>query len=203
MHHPSYLLILVSRSRFILNIAFLGLLLAVVVSFFFPLKYSAVAGVFVIPRQGFGVDPYTVIKSSERVGENLALAIGTSEFLDRVLEAEPRIDKTVFPTEERLRRKYWKKNVEADVTPGTGLLRITAYSTDPAQAVILASGVNKTVMEHGIEYVGAQATFKIADEPIASRFPVRPNIPMNGLIGFLFGAILASIFVLFQKKNRA
>ncbi len=194
---------LVSRTRFIVTIGFIGLLLAIIVSLFFPLKYSASAGVFVIPRQGFGVDPYTVIKSSERIGENLALAIGTSEFLDRVLEIEPRIDKTVFPTEERLRRKYWKKNVEADVTPGTGLLRVTAYNTDPAQAVILASGVSQAVMEFGIEYVGAQATFKVADEPISSRFPVRPNIPMNGLIGFLFGAILASIFVLFQKKKHA
>ncbi len=184
-----------------MSVGFIGLLIAIIVSLFFPLKYSATAGVFVIPRQGFGVDPYTVIKSSERVGENLALAIGTSEFLGRVLEVEPRIDQTAFPTEERLRRKYWLKNIESDVTPGTGLLRMTAYSTDPAQAVILAQGVSKTIMEYGIEYVGAQATFKIADEPIASRFPVRPNIPMNGLIGFLFGAILASIFVLFQKKK--
>lgn len=203
MSHPSYLLILVSRSRFIMSVGFIGLLIAIIVSLFFPLKYSATAGVFVIPRQGFGVDPYTVIKSSERVGENLALAIGTSEFLGRVLDVEPRIDQSAFPTEERLRRKYWLKNIEADVTPGTGLLRMTAYSTDPAQAVILATGVSKTIMEYGIEYVGAQATFKIADEPIASRFPVRPNIPMNGLIGFLFGAILASIFVLFQKKKHA
>lgn len=202
MQHPSYLLLLVSRAKLLLGMGILTAGLALGVSLFFPLKYAATAGVFVIPRQGFGVDPYTVIKSAERVGENLARVIKTSEFLYTMLQNEERIDRSVFPTIERKRRTFWKRMIDPQVVPGSGLLTITAFSPDPDQAEAIAKSAAETVMQNGTEYVGPQVSFKVADTPVSSRFPVKPNLIINVIVGFIFGVILAALRVLFGLKPR-
>lgn len=199
--HPSYLLLLLSRTKFLFAIGILVAILCVIISLFFPLNYSATSGVFVIPRQGFGVDPYTVIKSAERLGENLARAVESSEFRDKVLGSEPAIDISSWPATERSRRRFWNRIIDTNVLPGTGLLEVTAYSPDPRQAEILSRAVVKTLTQSGTEYIGAQVSFKISDDPVASRFPVKPNLIVNAIVGFLFGIILASLHVLFAVKR--
>ncbi len=199
--HRSYILQLLKRSSFLVSTGVVVAIVAVVVSLFFPLKYSATASVLLIPRQGFGVDPYTVIKSAERVGENLAQVIETSTFLDLVLAHDARINQRDFPSKEEKRRRYWRRTIAPQVSSGTGILHITAFHSDPQQAVLISEAVVQSLVEGGVEYVGPQISYKIVDTAIASRFPVKPNLIANAIVGFLFGIILAALKVLFVRER--
>ncbi len=198
----SYILQLLKRTKFLIGIGVVVGVIAIIVSLLFPLKYSATGSLLIIPRQGFGVDPYTVIKSAERVGENLSQIVETSSFLSQVLESDLRIVSKVFPKDENKRRKYWKQTIDPQVSPGTGLLRVTAYSVDGRQAEIISDAVINTLVENGVEYVGPQVEFKAVEKAVVSNFPVKPNLIANAIVGFLFGLILASLRVLFKKEKK-
>ncbi len=202
-HHKSHVLQLVARTKFLIGTGVIVAILTVLVSLVMPLRYSATGSVLIQPRQGFGIDLYTVLKSAERTGEDIARVIETSTFLEQVLKRESAIDQSQFPNGERERRRYWKKVVDPQVSPGSGLLNVVAYDEDPRQARIIAQAVISTLVDTGGEYVGEGTKFKVVDTPIVSRFPVKPNLIVNAIVGFLFGVILAAFRVIFTPDHTA
>lgn len=86
--------------------------MSLLVSLLFPLEYRADAQALIISKSRYGVDPYTVVKSAERVGENLVQVIGTKDFYDKVmLQTGYSIDRTKFDnvSEKELGENYGKK----------------------------------------------------------------------------------------------
>ncbi len=200
-HSPGYLL-----SHFWKRIIVGGFLLALfagAISFVFPLEYRADAQMLVVSRTRYGVDPYTAVKSAERVGENIARIVGTDIFFAQVL-SQPgfQLDTNRFVgTTERVRRKRWEQAIDASVSFGTGVLNISAYHTDPAQAKAYASAVMETLVERGWEYVGGDVSLKIVNQPVVTAIPVRPNIMLNVLAGFALGVLISGGFVLSRKRR--
>jgi capsular polysaccharide biosynthesis protein len=185
------------RWKFIL---FLGLfvgLLAGGVTFFWPLKYRADAQVLIITKTRAGVDPYTVVKSSERVGENLVQVMKTDDFMKRVRSLEGyQLDWSVLDVlNERQRRREWPKMVVGSVVYGTGMVTINVYHRDPEMAKRFAGAIGQTLSDQAWEYVGGDVVLKVVNSPIATRWPVQPNIPLHVLLGTIAGALLA-IFTL-------
>ncbi len=182
-----------------------GLVVAVLsaaASLLFPLEFRADAQVLIVSRSRFGVDPYTVVKSAERIGENVVPIVKTNDFYSKVM-ATPgyAIDKSRFENvPERTKRKRWQKAVTASVVYGTGVLNVSAFSTDQKQAVTLASAAVHALVASAPEYVGGDVSMKIINDPVATRFPVRPNLPVNALVGFVVGGLLAAVRVL--RKTR-
>ena len=63
-------------------------LLSLLVSVFFPPYYSAATQVLIISRDRYGVDPYTQSKAAERIGENLAQVMQTTDFISKVMSSD-------------------------------------------------------------------------------------------------------------------
>lgn len=189
------------RYKFIVFIGIVIGLVSLLISLLFPLEYRADAQALIISKSRYGVDPYTVVKSAERVGENLVQVIGTSDFYDKVmLQTGYSIDRTKFDNaSERARRKLWQKTVQSSVVYGTGVLNISAYNTDPNQAKQMAGATVDTLASKGWEYVGGDVTIKVVNQPVATRFPVRPNLALNFVMGFLVGVVLSSVLVMRKK----
>lgn len=186
-------------------IVFIGILfaaLAVVATLFFPLEYRADAQVLIISRSSYGVDPYTVSKSAERIGENIAQIIRTNDFYSKVIsQPQYSLDISNFQgVSERIKRKRWEKTVNASVVFGTGVLGISTYHTDYDQARQFAGAVIDTIVAYGADYVGSDVTIKIVNQPVVTPYPVRPNLFINGLVGGLFGIMLMSFLVLKKRK---
>lgn len=182
-----------------------GLLTALFVtalSLFFPLEYRADAGVYIISKSRYGVDPYTVVKSAEQVGQNITQVIKTQDFFDKVLAlAGSNLDRSEFQNvSDRVRAKRWQKAVDGSVVFGTGVLNVSAYNRDPEQAKVLVTALVDTLVQKGYEYIGGDVTIKQVNKAIVTRFPVRPNIPLNAALGFMIGALLSSIMVLKSKR---
>lgn len=196
LHHSS-VEILFRRYRLIVFAGIIVCVAAVAVSLIFPLEYRADAQVLVISKSRYGVDPYTAVKSAEQVGENLAQVVKTNDFFLKTM-GQPGydIDKSRFENaSERLKRKYWQKAMDVSVVYGTGVLNVSAFNKDPRKAEQLAGAIATTLVSSGWEYVGGDVSFKIVDEPVATRFPARPNLLLNGILGLLVGIIAMAVFV--------
>lgn len=183
-----------------------GILSALIVSsisLLLPLEYRADAAVYIISKSRYGVDPYTVVKSAEQVGQNITQVMKTQDFFDKVMTLVPAtFDKSQFQNvTDRVRTKRWQKTVDGSVVFGTGVLNVSAYHRDPAQANILASALVDTLVQKGYEYVGGDVTIKQVNKAIVSRFPVRPNLPLNAFLGFVLG-LFVSAAVIFSRLKR-
>ena len=192
----SYSILFSHHRRFIMAIAILSAVAALLVSAFFPLKYSATTRLLIIPKSSLGVDPYTAVKSAERISENLAQIVYTTSFFDRVTRAGFSLDLSAFNNASEIqKRKLWEKTVAPEVLSGTALLGITVFNADKEQAKNWASAIAYTLQTQGFEYTGGNVDIKIVDTPILSRWPVKPNFLMNGFLGLLIGGLLGMIWV--------
>lgn len=166
-------------------------LLSLLATLLFPLEYRADAQVLIISKSRYGVDPYTVVKSAERVGENIAQVVKTDDFFNKVVDNDQFvIERSRFEgVNERQRRRRWQRAVKSSVVYGTGILNVSAYHPDQARAVELAAAVVNTLAAKGWEYVGGDVTIKVVNQPLVTRWPARPNLFLNGLAGFLVGGL--------------
>ena len=178
----------------IIKIAVAVMVVAVATSFIQPLKYASVSQFLIIERGAFSADPYTSIRSSERIGDHLSRIIHTADFLEKVRGSGYAIGTNVFPNDERRTRKLWGKMVETEVARGTGLLTVTVFYQDKNQAIEISRAIAAVLTTRAPEYIGGDIGVKLVDPPLASRFPVKPNILANALSGLVLGLILGIIY---------
>lgn len=183
--------------------AVLGALVLNSVAFFVPRQYSAVSQVLLIARDRNGVDPYTQAKSAERIGENLARVMQTSDFFDKVMTLpETSFDKNVWKNlDERAERRKWQRDVKAVVVYNTSLLKITTHAASKEEVVRLSNAIAQTLTAHGWEYIGGDVVLKQVDTPLVSRLPARPDFVITTLAGLLLGGLLCGVWLTYYKKR--
>ncbi len=179
----------------------IGLLFGVVFSFLRPLEYSSTVRLLIIQQLGV-VDAYTASRSAERVAEDITNIIYTTTFFDKVMASSSNIDQDYFPSDEQKQRKKWGKAVQATVARGTGLLAIKVYHEDIEQAELIARALASVVVTEGWQYTsGGSISIQLVDAPLNSRYPVRPNIPLNAFAGFILGMFAGMGFVLLKANK--
>lgn len=183
-----------------------GVLMAVLftgVSLLFPRQYRSDSSVLLISRTQAGVDPYTQAKSAERIGENIAQLMRTSDFYEKVVESKvENFDPSPWKDlAERDRRKKWQQDVVGQVQYGASILNIQVYADTTDAALAFGEAVTKTVVDHGWEYVGGDVIFKEVDAPLVGKFPARPNFIVNAGIGFWVGVVLSGLWVISYRRR--
>ncbi len=204
MAHTNYFKDLKSHWRLIFIIALSTVILSLLLSLLFPLQYSSTVRLLIIQKSGLNLDPYTALKSAERVGDNLSQVIYTSAFFNQVLNSRFSIDKNYFKDDEIKRRKQWRKMIYSQVLRGTGMLEVVVYHEDKSQATQIANAIAYVLTTEGNNYTGGSSEIKLVDSALESRYPVKPNFIANGITGLVVGLVLGSAYVLFivsRKKD--
>lgn len=177
-----------------------GLLAALLASVLQPMKFSSSVRLLITQTNATGVDPYTAIKSTERIGQNLAEIVYTSSFYNAIAQQEG-FDASYFPTDEIDKRREWKKTITIGVVAGTGIMEVTAYHKDRTQANLLAVAVAKELAQQAPNYFGYAVRLQIIDDPLPSRFFAKPDFVRNGSLGAIFGFLLGSFWILAKMKE--
>jgi len=165
-----------------------------------PLQYRADAEVLIISQSRYGVDPYTAAKSAERVGENLVQVMKTSDFYQKTLSQGRGLDVSQYENLSELkRRKLWQKNLVGSVVYGTSVLNVSAYHKNAEEAKKWAGAAAEVLAARGWEYVGGDVVMKVVNNPVVSKWPSRPNLFLNAVLGFVVGGLLAAWAVLKNK----
>ena len=182
-------------------LALVGAVIGFGATFLFPLEYRADTDVLIISRDRFGTDPLTAERSAERIGENLSQVLQSNDFYSKVMSQSGfTLQTDRFDNKsERTIRRLWQKTVKSQVVFGTGVLSIDIYHTDKFQAEQYARAVLATLQERATEYVAADIALKVINEPVATSYPVRPNIILNIILGAIAGGFIAMTLVLGKK----
>lgn len=181
--------------------AAVGILLGVVLSLLRPLAYSSTVRLLIIQQLGT-VDAYTASRSAERVAEDITNIIYTTTFFDKVMATSNQINKEYFPTDPNKRRKEWGRTVSATVTRGTGLLTIAVYHPDVQQAELIARALSSVIVTEGWQYTsGGSISIQLVDDPLDSRWPVRPNIPLNAFAGGVLGGLAGVAYIVLKAER--
>jgi capsular polysaccharide biosynthesis protein len=180
-----------------------AVVLALIVSLLQPFQYSATTKMLIIQKQEKNLDAYTATKSAERIANNLASIIFTSSFYNEVIDSNPDIAAKFLPDSTE-RRKAWKKNVQATVIPETGILQIQVFDVDRNYASQVVKTISYVLINKGGEYHGGgtEVSIKIVDDVFISKYPVRPNIILNGSLALLIGFLLGSAYIILSEAKR-
>lgn len=202
MTRPNHLRDILLNWHTVVMFGLLGLVLALIISFVQPLKYASTARLLILQDVGSGVDAYTASRSEERIADNLSTLVYTSTFFDQVMSAGFSIDESIFPDDPSKRRKAWGRTVKATVSRGSGLLSITAYHRDVTQAEQLVRAMAFVLTSQVGEYTsGGNVSARLVDEPLNSRWPVKPDVLANLLSGFVLGGFVGVAFVLLHSER--
>lgn len=180
--------------------AFLGLVLAVGFSLVQPLRYSSSVRLLITQTNVTGLDPYTAIKSTERIAQNLSEIVYTTSFL-KVVVAEEEIDRAYFPEDANSKLKTWRETIETAVSPGTGVMTLTAYHTSRDQATKLVVKAAQEIANQAPNYFGYSVRVQVIDDPLPSKFFAKPDFPRNGLMGVMVGFLAATAWVLGRARD--
>jgi uncharacterized protein involved in exopolysaccharide biosynthesis len=180
-------------------VTLLGGALAVLFSFAQPLRYSSTERLLILQTNSVGIDPYTALKSTERIAQNLSELIYTSSFFNAVM-SKAQVEADYFPQDEISKRKKWRSTIETSVTPGTGIMTITAYHPKRETATELATYVSQQLVSITPNYFGYSVRVQIIDDPLPSKFYAKPDFLRNAMLGLIAGFLLASVWVLGKGK---
>jgi capsular polysaccharide biosynthesis protein len=195
MERISYLKILKHGWRTVFLITIGAIAVSLVLSLVQPFLYSSQVRLLVIPWGG-GTDAYSALKSAETISENISQIIYTSSFFDKVIKS--RTDITyIWSQDEIKRRKQWEKMIKTEVIYGTGMIDITVYHKDKTQASAIANAIASVLISEGKDYFGMPGLeIKMVSTPLASRYPVKPNLLLNVFMGLILGLLAGIAFTI-------
>jgi len=181
----------------ILSLVFLAVVISAGVSLINPLKYSAESRLLVVQNTS-GVDPYTVSKSNEYLGNLFSQVAYSGSFYNLVLASPYDIDKSYFSGNYNNQMRIWNKTIQTKTLSDTGIIEINVYHPNPYQAQQIALAVNDILINKNSNYQGNGQAIKvnIIDQPLISNYPVKPNLPQNILIALL-ASLLFSLFYIY------
>jgi len=204
MEEYRYASVLAGRWKRIVLFGLVAALFGAGLSFLFPLRYSSSMRLLIIQEQLSQADPYTAMKASERIADNLGQIIYTTSFFDKLMVTEFNIDRSIFKSDETKRRKQWREMIETQVIRGSGMLVVSVYHTDPDQATQIARAIAFVLTTEGWQYVGGgDLQVKLVDQPLPSKYPVKPNIPANAFAGFVLGLMAGAGQALVSASRRS
>lgn len=171
--------------------------LGVLVSIVQPMRYSSQSKLLVMHKAAQSSDSYTISKSNQYFASLFASVLSSNFFYGEVLNSNFSIDKDYFSGNLRQQMKKWGKTVEARASSDTGIISITVYHTDPSQAEQISTAINYLMKEKGqlFHSYGDNVSIKVIDQPIVSRWPTKPNLPLNALLSSVFGFFVALIYI--------
>ncbi len=200
MPSPNYFRLILRAWRQVLLVTLIGLVLAVAFSLMQPLRYSSSVKLLITQTNSTGLDPYTAVKSTERIAQNLGAVIYTSTFFNAVT-TDPSVQIAYFPEDDNDRRQKWERTIETVISPGTGVMDVVAYHTDKNQAATLAVLVAKQLTLQAPDLFGFSVRAQVIDAPVTSRFFAKPNFAVNALYGAIAGFLLGLAWILGRIKE--
>ncbi len=177
---------------------------AVGLSFIPTQLYSSEVSLLIVQQQEDYVDPYTSQKAAEKLGANLVSVVGTFDFMNRVI-ATGQVSADLFSSSTDERRKQWQQMIAAEMIADTGVLQITAYAPTVGEVEDVVLAVAQVLTTNATDYYGGGDSVQIKqiDGPVTSSRTVKPNIPLNGVLAALLGAVAAAIiFIVHAELKR-
>lgn len=192
------------KKQTIVSILVLFLFLTSVAMIFQPFKYEAKSQVLILQHHGATMDPYVASKSNEYISTLLSRVVYSSSFLNDVYETGFNIDKSYFGDNPTKKIKTWEKTASVKTVRDSGILMINVYHKDRSQAEQINRAISNVFQQKHGTYHGREndVTIRIIDEPIVSKWPVKPNVILNFSLAIIIGLLVSLSYIyLFPEEE--
>jgi capsular polysaccharide biosynthesis protein len=194
------------KKQTIMSVVLVFLVVAMIISFAQPLKYSSESRLLVVQNFPEETDPYAISKSNEYLTSILSKVISSNLFYEDIMDSGFLINRDYFSKNKNIKKemKNWRKTVYAKPISDSGIIDIKVYHQNKEQLVQIANAINFILKSKHNLYHGAgnSITIKIIDKPIISTWPTKPNVLLNIFVAFIFALILSLSYIyLFPEKK--
>lgn len=174
-----------------------SVVLAIVVGFFLPVRYTATSQLLIVQRQASALDAYTAYRAAERSGLNLVQITNSGSFRQRVIDRLPAAQTAAWRqlTEED-RSKQWSNRVTVRLVPDSTILRVSATAPTADQSVQLNAAIDATLTSQYSDYLGGDQGTVITeiDAPAVGNNPSQPDFFILAIIGVVVGFLSTAIY---------
>jgi capsular exopolysaccharide synthesis family protein len=144
--------------------------------------YRASATVLVNETQVPGTIAYNDILTSERLTKTYR----------ELIKKRPVLEAVITELSLPLEPEELTKMIDVEVVRDTQLLRVSAESSDPEEARLIADATaNAFIVENSKDQLSRSGSVSVVEAATTPDSPVRPNIPLNTILGALAGLIVA------------
>ena len=196
MEFFDFIKLLKRKKGTIFSLVFIIIILSIGFSLLSPLKYGAKSRLLVVQNTG-GVDPYTVSKSNEYLGNLFSQVAYSGSFYNLVISSPFDIDKNYFSGDYNKQMKTWGKTIATKTIADTGIIEINIYHQNPYQAQQIALAVNDILINKNSNYQGGGESIKvnIIDQPLISNYPIKPDLLQNFAIALIAGLLFSLFYI--------
>ncbi len=204
MEFHEFLNLIARKRKKVYGIIALFLIIAAGVIAVQRFKYSSKSQLLVVQEYSSPVDVYTASKSSEHLSSVLASVVTSNSFFTKVLATGPTINAEYFGDNGKDQMKQWSRTVTAKSINDSGIIAITVYHPNRAEAEKIAGAINYVLMTQHGAYDGANDAVKVRliDQPVTSSFPVKPNIPLIAGLAVALGLVFSLIYIYLLPDER-
>jgi capsular polysaccharide biosynthesis protein len=202
MELQDFFLLLKRKSQTIFIIVVAAILLTLSISLLMPLRYEAQSKLL-ITQNSANTDAYALSRSNEYLGNLFAQVIQSSSFLELTLASNYNINQDYFKLDNAKKMQTWQRVVQAKTYSDSGIIEISIYHENPYQAQQIALAVNDVLLNKNQNYHGGGDKIKIniIDQPLISKYPVKPNLISNTIMALVLSFIF-SLFYVYLLPNK-
>lgn len=204
MEYKKFINLVGQRKQTVFIITAVFLIVASIITFVQPLKYSATSTLLVVQNYGMNTDAYNVSRSNQFLSNLLAQVVYSDSFFEKVMSSGYNIDESIFSSDINKRKKQWQKMVYTRAVADTGTIVLKVYHQNKAVADSINQAIAYTLMTKNSQYhgLGDNVKVKIIDNSTLSDLPVKPNVALNLLLGLIVGLSASLYFIyLFPDKS--
>ncbi len=197
MEFHEFIQLLARKRKTVYGIIAIFILLGIGVIAVQRFKYSANSQLLVVQEYNRTIDAYTASKSNEYLSSVLANVVVSNSFYTKVMESGFDINTSYFGDTTKDQMKQWSRTVSAKSINDSGIIAVSVYHPDRAQAERIDRAINYVLMTQNTAYHGSGDAVKVRliDQPITSSYPVKPNIPLVLGIAIIFGGAISLIYI--------
>lgn len=202
MEFHEFLQLIRKKAQTIFTITLVGVMVVLLASLVRPLSYGVESRLLVV-QNATSADAYSLSRSNEYLGGLLAKVVTSGSFYDQVRGSKYNVDKNYFSGDYSQQLKKWQRTVETTTDGDSGIIEVKVYHPQVAEAKKIALAINDILIASNKEYHGGEnVQINIIDQPLASNYPVKPNLVTNGLVALsaFFVFSLFYIYVLPEER---
>lgn len=191
----------------VLSIVLVFLALAAVFVVIMPLKHEANSRLLIVQDFAEGTSSYNMSQSNNYLSKLLSGVVDSSSFFRDVLNSGYNIDRAYFSTsgDDQEMIREWRRTVEAStINDGGGIIEISVYHTEKDQLEQISEAVNYILRTNHSEYhsLDKKVGIRVIDDPVISRFPVKPNVSYIFFLALVLGLTIAGSYVYLFSESK-
>ncbi len=195
MEFQEFIKLIRKKGQTIFTIMLVLVVLVLTASLLSPLKYGVKSRLLVVQNTS-NTDAYSLSRSNEYLGNLFAEVAYSSSFYDQVRASKYNVDRNYFTGDYSQQIKKWRKTVQTRTQGDTGIIEVNIYHPQVSEARKISLAVNDILINKNQDYQGGQnVKISIIDQPLASNYPVKPNLPVNGFTALFGSFVFALIYI--------